>query len=56
MAAQALCEPATEDATRLFDNFKPGFYRLSQDMKHREYLPVIIWAQLAFSAMEYLGS
>jgi hypothetical protein len=25
MAAQALCEPALKDATKLIDNFKPGF-------------------------------
>jgi hypothetical protein len=30
MAAQALCEPAPKDATKLVANFKAGFYRLFQ--------------------------
>jgi hypothetical protein len=33
MAAQALCEPASSDATTLIANFITGFYRLSQKIK-----------------------
>jgi hypothetical protein len=33
MAAQALCEPAPSDATKLIANFMTGFYRLSQKIK-----------------------
>jgi hypothetical protein len=49
MAAQALCEPAPKDATKSIDNFKSGFYRLSQDVKYRKYVLLIIWPQLTFS-------
>jgi hypothetical protein len=53
--AQALCEPAPNDATKSIANFKTSFIGY---FKHQiqgicaiNYLP-----QLTFSAMEYLGS
>jgi hypothetical protein len=55
MAAQALCEPAPNDATKAVTNFKTGFighfkYQIS-GICAINYLP-----QLTFSATEYLVS
>jgi hypothetical protein len=55
MAAQALCEPAPNYATKSIANFKTGLSAIS-NIKYREYVPLIIWPQLTFSAMAYLGS
>jgi hypothetical protein len=33
IGAQALCEPAPNDATKLIARFMTGFYRLSQKIK-----------------------
>jgi hypothetical protein len=56
MAAQALCEPAPSDATTLIANFMTGFLSAISNIKYREYVLLIIWPQLTFSDMEYLGS
>jgi hypothetical protein len=58
MAAQALCEPVPKDATKVFD-FKSGLLSAVTGqgvLKHQESVPVIIWPDLTFSDMEYLGS
>jgi hypothetical protein len=56
MAAQALSEPAYENATKSIANFKTGFLSAISNIKYRDYVILIIWPQLTFSAMEYLGS
>jgi hypothetical protein len=56
MAAQALCEPAPSDATTLIANFMTGCLSAISNIKYREYVLLIIWPQLTFSDMEYLGS
>jgi hypothetical protein len=57
MAAQALCEPAEEDATDSVAKYQNLFFiGVSQRIKYREYVLLIIWPQLTFSAMEYSGS
>jgi hypothetical protein len=56
MVAQALCEPVPNDATRSIANFNPSLLSAISNIKYREYVLLIIWPQLTFSAMEYLGS
>jgi hypothetical protein len=56
MAAQALCEHAPKDATKLIDNFKSGFLSAMSRHEISGICALNDLAPITFSAMEYLGS